>query len=389
MNILAFLVFALSTIVTLSVDIYLPAIPVIKEYFASGEQITQMSFGLGFLACSVGGLIFGPLSDRIGRRPVIIATAGLTALGCFLCAYSTSIYMFNFARFIQCIGVGANWVLVYAILAESYDESKSAIMVSYMGTLHTATYIIAPILGGKITSCFGWEWCFLFVAFLLVPLLFIIIKFFPETIRDKSHHSLLQTYTQFIDMIKNPYFMTLGLVLSLTIGALLVPFSSLPEIFKRFGIYESSFGLFLGVIPVAETLTTFLTRPLLRNYGLDFVLKSGLVTSLIGGIAFFLVILFVPGNPYAIMASLALFSMSLPMMFPPVIAKCLQVFPDRKGTASALLSSFRYLIIGLCAILGSGVYDGTLLPASICMMFISALAVMMWKISVNKAPSYV
>ncbi len=388
MNILPFLVFALSTIVTLSVDIYLPAIPVIKEYFSSGEHVTQMSFGLGFLACSIGGLIFGPLSDRIGRRPVIIATAGLTTLGCLLCAYSTSIYMFNFARFIQCIGVGANWVLVYAILAESYDESKSAMMVSYMGTLHTATYIIAPILGGQITSYFGWKWCFLFVASLLGPLTLVVIRFFPETMRDENHHSLVKTYTQFIHMIKNPYFMTLGLVLSLTIGALLVPFSSLPEIFKKFGIYESSFGLFLGTIPVAETLTTFLTRPLLRKYGLDFVLKAGLITSLLGGISFFLVILLVP-NPYAIMASLALFSMSLPMMFPPVIAKCLKVFPNQKGTASALLSSFRYLVIGLCAILGSGVYNGTLLPSAICMMFISALAVMMWKTSISKAPVHV
>ena len=68
---------------------------------------------------------------------------------------------------------------------------------------------------------------------------FIAIKFLPETMREENHSSFLRIYRQFIHMIRNPYFMTLGLVLSLTIGALLVPFSSLPEIFKKIGIYES------------------------------------------------------------------------------------------------------------------------------------------------------
>jgi predicted MFS family arabinose efflux permease len=367
--------------ITLSVDIYLPAIPEIKNYFQASEQATQMSFGLGFIASSLGGIIFGPLSDRIGRRPVLIGTALITLLGCILCAFSTSIEMFNFSRFFQCVGIGGSWVLSYAILAEAYDEKKNALMVSYMGTLQTMIYVIAPNLGGFVTAYLGWQWCFLVVVVGLLPLTALSFQFFPETLQEKNHHTMTQTYVQLVHIAANPYFVSLGLVLSLVIGGLLLPFSSLPSIFRQLGIGETVFGIFLGAIPIAETLTTFATRSLIKKYGLDFVLKCGLVFAVLGGIFFFGVVLLTPSNPYLIMLALSVFSMALPMLFPPVISRCLSVFPDQKGTAAALLSSLRYLVIGLCAYLGSIVYDDTLVPAAICMMIISAFAVIMWRIS--------
>lgn len=367
--------------VTLSVDIYLPAIPAIQEYFAATEQAAQMSFGFGFIACSIGALIFGPLSDRVGRKPVLIISTLIVLLGCLLCVYATSIYIFNAARFIQGIGVGGNWVLTYAILAESYDANKGALMVSYMGTLHTMMYFIAPNIGGLITAYLGWEWCFLFVILLLTPVLLMIMKFFPETLKKIQNHTLTQTYSQFFHMIQNKYFVAFGSVLSLVIGALLLPFASLPFIFKNLGIEEALFGVFLGAIPIAETFTTFLTRSLIKKHGLDFVLRFGLALAVFGSVSFFGVSVFAPSNPYLIMAALALFSTATPMLFPPVLSKCIAVFPDQKGTASALLSALRYLVIGSCAYFGSVIYDGTLIPASIGVMFVSVLAVLMWKIS--------
>ncbi len=367
--------------ITLSVDIYIPAIPEIKAYFQASEQAAQMSFGLGFIASSVGGIIFGPLSDRLGRRPILMSTAFITLAGCFLCAFSVSIEMFNISRVIQCIGIGGSWVVSYAILAEAYDETKNALMVSYMGTFQTATYVIAPILGGFVAEYLGWKWCFLVITIGLFPLLITAIRFFPETLKEKNHHTMFQTYVQLFHMAQNPYFITLGLVLSLVIGGLLLPVSSLPSVFKGLGIHEKSFGLFLGAIPIAETLTTFVTRDLIKKYGLDFVLKCGLAFAVLGGLVFFYVAIVFPENPYLIMLSLAVFSVALPMIFPPVISRCLSIFPDQKGTASALLSSLRYLVIGLCGYLGSVVYDNTLIPAAICMMVISVLAVIMWKMS--------
>ena len=381
MHFTTFLLFALSTMITLSVDIYVPAIPEIKSYFHATEQAAQMSFGLGFIASSVGGLIFGPLSDRIGRRPILMSTAFITLVGCLLCAFSVSIEMFNISRIIQCVGIGGSWVLSYAILAESYDERKNALMVSYMGTFQTATYVIAPILGGFVAKYLGWKWCFLIIITGLLPLLVIAIRFFPETLAEKNHHTMFQTYVQLFRMSQNLYFISLGLVLSLVIGGLLLPFSSLPSVFKGLGIDEKSSGLFLGAIPIAETLTTFVTRGLIKKYGLDFILKCGLAFAVFGGLLFFEVTLLFPENAYFIMLSLAIFSMSLPMLFPPVLSRCISLFPDQKGTASALLSSLRYLVIGICGYLGSFVYNDTLIPAAICMMIISVFAIIMWKIS--------
>lgn len=388
MNLLPLLIFSISTMVTLSVDIYLPALPIIQEYFSANATTTQASFGLGFLASGLGGLIFGPLSDRWGRKWIFIFTALLTVLGCFLCVFSWSIDIFNAARFVQGIGIGGSWVLVYAILAESYEEKHAAIMVSYMGTLHTMMYVLAPIIGGYVTEYYGWKWCFLIPAISLIPGILLSVFFFKEAPALAHNHSLTETYTNFYHIIKNKFFISFGMVLSLVVGCLMIPWSSLPLVFiKQMGMGEKDFGLLLGFIPIAESLTTFVARPIIKKHGLDYVLKVGLSVAFFGSIAFLTATIFFGDNPYAVMGALAFFSTSLPLLFPPVLSRCITIFPNLKGTASALLSASRYIAIGLLSLLGSALYDGTLIPAAVTMIFVSFAAFLMWKISLKSDSS--
>ena len=194
----------LSMMGLLASDIYLPAMPTMVNYFHVNSAKLQQTIGIFLLGLSFFQLVYGPLSDQIGRKKIILFGVLLYVLGSFGCAVSTNIYLLLFFRLIQAIGACSGLVLGRTIIADIFPPKEITNVYNIIYPLVAASPAIAPIIGGYLVNHFHWESNFIFVGIFGLILLFL-LKDFPETAPAKKKKfcfgSILQDYAVIIKVI--------------------------------------------------------------------------------------------------------------------------------------------------------------------------------------------
>src|SRR5579864_5562511 len=170
----------------LSMDMYLPSLPAIGEALHASTaqvQLTISSYLLGFAA---GQILYGPISDRFGRRPVILAALVLYGIGSVFCAVTQSIEMLTAVRFVQALGGSGAIVLARAIVRDLYSGVRAARELSLMGSISAFAPIVAPMIGGVLQTQFGWRANFILMAVAAVIAFALASRLLPETLRARS-----------------------------------------------------------------------------------------------------------------------------------------------------------------------------------------------------------
>ena len=170
----------------LSMDMYLPSLPDIAHVLQAPTahvQLTVSSYLIGF---AVGQMIYGPLSDRHGRRPVLLAALALYVASTLGCATSRSVDVLIGARFLQGIGGSGSIVLSRAIVRDLYSGVRAARELSLMGSIAAFAPIIAPMIGGVFQTAFGWRANFFFMTAAAIVTILVAARLLPETLRRLS-----------------------------------------------------------------------------------------------------------------------------------------------------------------------------------------------------------
>lgn len=166
----------------LSTDMYLPSLPAIaRELGAStaGTQLTLSAFLVGFAA---GQLVYGPVSDRVGRRPVLAAGLGIFVAASLACAVAPTIELLVAGRFLQALGAAGPIVLARAMVRDLYEGPRAGRELSRMGTIMGLVPAFAPILGGVLQGAFGWRANFLAAVLFGLALAAVALTVMPETL---------------------------------------------------------------------------------------------------------------------------------------------------------------------------------------------------------------
>lgn len=188
---LLFFLFSLSILSYVSSDIYLPAFPAILTEFSTSKSMVEYTLSFFLLGLAVGQFLFAPLSDTIGRKKVLVLGLLLYALASVFCAWSPSIYILCFARFLQALGVSAAAGLWQTIIVDTYPAGKSRDHVfSIIIPLIALSPVFAPILGGYLTAHIGWQAVFHLLAGVGGILLFITLFIFRESLPNSARHPL-------------------------------------------------------------------------------------------------------------------------------------------------------------------------------------------------------
>ena len=169
----------------LSTDMYLPSLPAIGAAFGASTSKAQLSLSLFLAGFAVGQIIYGPLSDRRGRKPVLLGGLFIFLIASFASAFSTSIEFLIIARFFQALGASGPIVLARAIVRDLYEGSQAGRELSRMGTIMGIVPAAAPILGGFLEAGFGWRSNFIVMVLVGAALGLTIIFRLPETIRHR------------------------------------------------------------------------------------------------------------------------------------------------------------------------------------------------------------
>lgn len=376
---LLFLLAGLAALGALATNIILPAFPDMATDLGTSMIDLSATLSSFFGAFAVGQLFVGPLSDRFGRRWLVLYGLAVFVIGSAICAFASTLPQLISGRVVQALGVCATSVLSRAIARDLFDGEALTRALSLIMVAMAAAPGFSPLLGGAFNSWLGWQSTFAFVGVLAVVLaVHYNVKLGETHTPDKrstiSAPAILGTYWQ---LLSDRRFIAPALAVSLVIGSLYAFFALAPAILMA-GFHFSPFGL--GIFFASTVFVVFgagfLAPRLARRWGQVRAAQVGLVIALAGSI----VLLVGPEDFIFFSASLTVFLFGIGMVNPLGTAIALHPFGRQAGAASALLGFLQMgcaaLAISVVALLGVPAYLslGIILTSSVALAFLAFLA---------------
>ncbi len=378
-RLLVLLLGLLTAVGPFTTDTYLPSMPAIREHFAVDMGTVQLTLSLAFFGGAVGQLFYGPLSDRFGRRPLLIAGLALYVGASAACMFAESIEQLIAARFLQVFGSICCPVLARAMVRDLHEREAAGRMLALMGMVLSIGPILAPIIGGVLQAHFGWRASFVFVTAYGLSLLVLVTMFLGESVHQKDDQALrpsriLQTATM---LLKSRVFVGYMLINCCLFGGLGAYLSGIAfVVIQVLGIPPAYFGAVFGVIAVGALSGYTVSGRLSARFGLDRTLEIGTFGVAIGGALLALFAFLGIAHVATLIGPMMIFMCFFSISGPQAIAGALTPFPKVAGTASSLIGFFQSLT---SATLGMGValaFDGTprALAGFVCLMGLATLA---------------
>ncbi len=364
----------------LSTDFYLPSVPDIARVFGTttaGAQATLSAFLFGFAA---GQVVYGPFSDRLGRRPVLFFGLGLFLTATLACALAVSIEMLVGARFLQALGASGPIVLGRAMVRDLYEGPRAGKELARMGMIMGVVPAIAPVQGGFLQEAFGWRSTFLATLALGGGLLLWIALALPETLRKRLDEplSLAAILRGFGILLRHPAYRAYVALVSLAYGGLFVFISgSSFVLIDVYGLSPVQFGLSFAFAVLGFISGTIVAQRLVGRRGLDGVIRLGVICLASGGMLMLVLVLVGTGSSLEITVPMALYAMGVGLTMPQGQAAAMMPFPERAGAASSLLGICQMSFAALVGLLTGQLLKGSALPLPtlIAVIGMAALAV--------------
>jgi len=330
----------LTAVGPMSVDLYLPSLPELGRVFGASVPQVQLTLS-GYLLCfAIGQIVFGPISDHVGRKPVLLAALSLYVAVCLSCMFATSIEMLIALRCLQALGVAGAPVLARAIVRDLYHGVRAGRELARMGSITALAPVVAPSLGGILQSTFGWRASFLGMAALGLCAIVLVVRLLPETMKQPPKHpmSLLSIIRGYGIFLRHRTFRIYLAIVSASYGGLFAWISGSSFVLQDlYGLSPLLFGLVFAAATLGYGMGTLLAARLVVRIGIDRTIVCGGVALAVGGLAMAAAIALGATSPAALAVPMALYLCGLGLAMPQSMAGALMPFPERAGAASSLL----------------------------------------------------
>jgi len=325
-----------------------------------------------FLAgMAIGQFIYGPASDRLGRRPMILVGIGIFVLASAACALAASAQLLIAARFVQALGACSGAVVARAVVRDRFDHTETARMLSLMMLITGLAPILAPLAGGALLAIGGWRTNFqvitLFGVLLgVATLLRMKESRSVETARHARSEHPLRAY---VSLLREPRLVGYGLAGALNGAALFTYIASSPDLLIRgYGIPPTAFGWVFGLNAVGIIGANQVNRHLLRRRTPDEVLARASLVAAAAALALMAAAASGFGGRYSVLTLLFLLLASYGFMQGNTVAGALNVDPRRAGSTSALLGALGFATGAVASWAAGAFHDGTPRPMAMVML---------------------
>lgn len=360
----------------MSVDMYLPAFPTLAQDLMTDSGQVQQTLSAFLLGFAVAPIVWGPLSDRFGRKPILYAGLAIFVAASIGGALAGSIDVLIAFRFLQALGGSAAASLARAIVRDRYDRDEAARTLSLLFVVMSIAPMAAPILGGQVLVFFGWRAIFWALAGFGVLCLAITVYPLRETLpmeRRTTHHvgEMAKSYGA---LIRNKRYLGYAFCQGLSFAAMFAYIAGSPfVVIELFGVAPELYGFLFAAHVVALMVGSFINSRLVTRIGVDRMLAAGTIGIAVGGVLVFLAGLFVLPLA-ALIGAVVVMMLFVTMIGANATAGALSEFPHMAGTASAFLGMTQFAVGAGAGALVGVFHDGTAMSLVVVMMASGLLA---------------
>lgn len=349
---IVFILGLLAMLMPLSIDMYLPALPVISAQFGVPAGSAQMTLSTYILGFALGQLLYGPMADSLGRKPVILGGTLVFAGAAVACALAQTIDHLIFMRFLHGLAAAAASVVINALMRDIYPKEEFSRMMSFVMLVTTIAPLVAPMAGGAVLVWFSWHaifWILALAALLASAMIFFFIdETLPAEHRQKFH--IRTTIGNFASLFRHKRVLSYMLASGFSFAGMFSFLSAGPFVYIELNhVSPQLFGYYFALNIVFLFVLTIINSRFVRRVGalnmfraglwIQFVMAVWLVVSAFLGVGF-----------WALVIGVAAFVGCVSMISSNAMAVILDEFPHMAGTASSLAGTFRF---GIGAIVGA------------------------------------
>ncbi|MBE9606446.1 multidrug effflux MFS transporter [Acetobacteraceae bacterium H6797] len=355
-----------------SMQLLIPALPGLAVHFGAPVAAAQLALTLYLVGVASGQLFLGPMSDRFGRRPVLIAGLCLYLVATVGAMLVTSLEALIVARVFQALGACSGIVLGRAIVRDAWPREQAAEKMGLIMMGMTVAPMLAPVLGAWLDGWFGWQ-AALAPGIVFAPiLLWAVLRHLPETLAQRmasvSPVSLLHNYGQ---LLREPRFTALAAMAAFSTGVFFAFMAGAPfVVVNGMGYSPKTYALAFILISAVFGIGSFIASRYSSRWGIDRMLRLGLGLTILGSVIAAVVQFFVPPTLFAFFMPMSVVALGNGIAQPNTIAAAVSVRPQMAGTASGLLGAGQMLLGALMTLVvglveaGSGM--GTALVMAAC-----------------------
>lgn len=350
---LLFLVIILAAVGQMTQTMYVPSIPVMSEYFAVKSSYLQAVMAAYLIPYGLSQFVYGPVSDRIGRRPVIMIGMVIFLLGTVAALLAPSFEWFLVASFVQGLGTGCSGAMCRTVTRDCYDgaELHRANSLVSMGVIFSP--LLAPVMGGYLSATFNWHASYLFLLVFGALVTVAMMLMFTETL-PVERRRYERVWVSYAYVLGNRRFQGYVLCLIAT--------------FAGIAVFEAAAGVLLGSVLALDPTTvswlfilplpgylagSWLSSALVKQWGNGRVLFLGVLALTVGALT-----IFIPGvagevTVSSLIGGAFIYFIGAGILFPAATTAAIQPFPQHAGTAGAVLGGLQNLGAGLATLAAS------------------------------------
>ena len=372
---------ALSAIGPLTTDMYLPSLPDIVRLLGATTAQGQLTISAYLVGFAVGQVAYGPLSDRHGRKPVLIGAIALYCFASLLCAFSISIHMLIAARALQALGGCGGIVLARAVVRDLYSGPRAGRELSMIGSVMALAPVLAPIGGGILQTAFGWQSVFLTLVLAGLSGVAVIWLLLPETLAMRaaepvSFGSMLKSYRV---VARDPAYVAYTGLATTSYAGLFAWISASSFVLQNiYGLSPFDFGVIFAVGSLGYMIGATLAARLVVSLGIDGTIGIGSVAMAIGGFGMIAALALGLTSSLSLVLPMAVYLAGMGMVLPQSIAGAMTPFPERAGAASALLGFIQQAVAALCGVAVGQLLGHNAWPLAIAVAFMGSASLLLW-----------
>lgn len=377
----------------MSTDIYLPSVPAMAKYFHESIAEVQYSFFYYTAGFSTGALFFGPISDRIGRRKVILGSLIFAAISTICAGISINLSQLFIARFCQGIAMVGIGSTIRAVLKDVCEDRESmAKFGAILGIAIPVVSALAPIIGGYIEEYLNWRASF---GFLLICIIAFIIYGFaklPETNNNRLSKPIKSVLKEYKEILFNSVFFRYNALTAFALCSMYAYLTVSPYLLQvKLGLTPTQFGYTNLVITLTLIISSYINTKLIYHRGVDSMLLIGAYLLGIAGVIFAINELANIRSIIIVLLPVAIMACGCGFIFPNASAGGLSLFAKGAGTAAAIYACIQML----GGSIGSGIisyldkYLTTQASLALIMISLGIIGIIFSKQLINKNKTFI